>query len=234
MPPAGSPRADGSLQPAAPTLSASDAFRFRRCLALLHAAGARIAPGDTWLDLGCHQGQLLRLLVARYGVRATGFDDWATSQKGPHDGGWDYVQSNLDRELPWSGVADFVSALEVLEHMIDTDGFLARIHARLKPGGYVLISTPNINSLRNRATCLLGIYPAGLEYRTVVHHVRLYNVGVLRRHLEDIGFCDIAVGGVSFLPLSHGIGTSALSRRLADAFPQLCNNIVAVARKPAV
>lgn len=209
-----------------------DHFRFRRCLDFLDALDVTVPPGSTWLDLGCNQGHFLRLLLKRHKVRAVGFDDWDAAQKAPgSDDIWDYRKANLDRELPWPDKVRFISALEVLEHMIDTDGFLKRAFDALEPGGWIVISTPNINSLRNRIMVPLGVYPAGMEYRTEVHHVRLYNVPTLRGHLRMMGFGRIEMKGVAFLPLRTS-GRSGLSTRLADSFPSFCNNLIAVAQKP--
>ena len=211
-----------------------DRFRFPRCIEFLQSRGAEIKRGDLWLDLGCHQGQLLRILTRQFGIQGMGFDDWDIAQKTPGpDDVWNYRTADLDRELPWTGPpVPFISALEVLEHMIDTDGFLHRIRDTLQPGGWVLISTPNINSLRNRITGIFGVYPAGLEYRTIIHHVRLYNVAKLREHLLASGFVDVAIRGISFLPTKFGMAQSGVSAALANAFPSLCPNIMAVARKP--
>lgn len=38
---------------------------------------------------------------------------------------------------------DFVSSLEVIEHLAETDRYLWEVHRALKPGGWALISTPN-------------------------------------------------------------------------------------------
>jgi 2-polyprenyl-3-methyl-5-hydroxy-6-metoxy-1,4-benzoquinol methylase len=209
-----------------------DDFRFQRGIDLLQASNVTIHPQSIWLDLGCHQGQFLKKLITQHGVRGIGFDDWEPHQKSLADSHWEYFKADLDQELPWPEQADFISALEVLEHMIDTDGFLSRIFDRLKPNGRVLISTPNINCLRNRVTGLFGIYPTGLEFRNIIHHVRLYNVETLRSHLLTHGFQNVRIGGVSFLPLSTSTGTSSVSCWLADTFPQFCNNILATARRP--
>jgi hypothetical protein len=83
-------------------------------------------------------------------------------------------------------------------------------------------------------TGLFGVYPTGLEYRTVIHHVRLYNVSALRNHLKATGFIEVSFRGVSFLPQSSVTGKSVVSRWLGDKLPQLCNNIIALARKPFV
>lgn len=216
-----------------PPPEGNDLFRFRRCLDFLFAQGVEIEPDSEWLDLGCNKGQFLKMLLCMHKVRAVGFDDWHPPRRTPEEGPpWEYYQADLERELPWETPVPFISAFEVLEHMIDTDGFLQRIFDRLLPGGWVLISTPNINSLRNRLTVPLGIYPTGLEYRTQIHHVRLYNMAMLTKHLRDTGFERISLRGVAFLPFSSPFGESKLSELLADRLPSLCSNIIAVARKP--
>lgn len=209
-----------------------DDFRFQRAIDLLLEVGGVIDTNSVWMDLGCHQGQFLKKIISQFSVRGIGSDDWNESQKSPEDSHWEYFKADLDQYCPGPEEVDVISAFEVLEHMIDTDGFLRRIFEKLKPGGYVLISTPNINSLRNRVMVPFGAYPVGLEYRNQIHHVRLYNARILHSHLRDSGFIDIRVRGVSFLPLSTPFGASRLSAKLADLAPSLCNNILAVGRKP--
>jgi 2-polyprenyl-3-methyl-5-hydroxy-6-metoxy-1,4-benzoquinol methylase len=210
-----------------------DDFRFRRCLALVEEQAGRIQPGTVWLDLGCHQGQLLRMLIRDRSVRGIGVDDWDPALKTPgRDDSWDYRQGDLARELPWAGPVQVISAFEVIEHVVDTDGFLRRAYEKLNSGGRIVISTPNINSLRNRIVVPLGIYPVGPEYRTVIHHVRMYNAAALREHLSATGFEDIQLRGVAFLPFSMKLGRSFVSQGLANSFPGLCSNLIAVARKP--
>jgi 2-polyprenyl-3-methyl-5-hydroxy-6-metoxy-1,4-benzoquinol methylase len=152
-------------------------------------------------------------------IRPLGSDVWPEDLKNAADADSDYRQADFEEELPISEPADVISALEALEHIIDTDRFLKRVHEALKPDAYVLISTPNINSLRNRLTVPFGAYPNGLECRNLIHHVRLYNPAFLRQQILDTGFSDVLMCGVSFLPLSGRLGTSSLSIALANRLP---------------
>ena len=197
----------------------------------MQQSGANIGKKTEWLDLGCHQGQFLKLLIDKFSLYSIGSDDWKPELKSKEDSEWQYFQADFEQSLPDCGAVDIVSALEVLEHITDTDKFLKQIYALLKPGGWILISTPNINSLRNRITVPFGIYPTGLEFRNLIHHVRLYNPAALRRQLSEIGFYDITAWGVSFLPLSSNLGMSWMSQALANRFPSLCNNFLVVAKK---
>ena len=94
----------------------------------------------------------------------------------------------------------------------------------------------SINSLRNRIQVPFGAYPNGLEYRTLVHHVRLYNVPTLKLHLKEHGFQLIAMAGVNFLPIRFMKykAARAIDTRLADLFPSLCGNIIAIFKAGAV
>jgi 2-polyprenyl-3-methyl-5-hydroxy-6-metoxy-1,4-benzoquinol methylase len=207
-------------------------YRFTRLLRALDEVIRNPRPGAPWLDLGCHQGQFCCVAQARFGIVATGMDDWLASQK--TDETWRYFQRALAGGIQLDEKFALISALEVLEHIVDTDAFLRDCNEHLERDGFLVLTTPNINSLRNRITVPLGKYPTGLEYRTIIHHVRLYNVSVLKTHLEEHGFSVQCVRGVSFLPMNiirRLTIARALDEWLADKLPQLCNNILVVARK---
>jgi 2-polyprenyl-3-methyl-5-hydroxy-6-metoxy-1,4-benzoquinol methylase len=204
-------------------------YRFRRVVSILERYLS--LKGRTVLDIGCNQGQFLELLENEYGVLATGIDQWDPALKG--SGRWRYVKGDLANDINLEDKFDIVSALEVIEHVIDTDRFLQDCHDHLKDDGFLVITTPNINSLRNRARVPLGKYPCGLEYRNVIHHVRLYNVSCLRTHLEEHGFHVVTVSGVNAIP-NRFLRFKALrtvSEVFSERFPELCGNIIAVAKK---
>ena len=79
----------------------------------------------------------------------------------------------------------------------------------------------------------LGRYPAGLEYRTAIHHVRLYNARVLTQHVESFGFRRISLAGVSWLRMRwlHRPVLRRVDQWLADRMPQFCGNLVGVFQK---
>ena len=67
--------------------------------------------------------------------------------------------------LPFEdGAFGAVFAGEIIEHLVDTAGFLAELHRVLAPGGVAVITTPNLASFENRVRMLLGRYPNFVEY----------------------------------------------------------------------
>ncbi|MBF0137837.1 MAG: methyltransferase domain-containing protein [Magnetococcus sp. DMHC-1] len=211
-------------------------YRFTRTLDIL-AQVTRVSAGQTWLDAGCSYLMFIYFVLERFPVHITGLDDWNEADKDlmyQPPGTWEYLQRDLEFDFHLDQRQfDFLSALEVLEHIVDTDRFLENCHRYLKPGGYLILTTPNINSLRNRITTPLGIYPNALEYRIVNYHVRLYNKANLMTHLTEKGFHIIAVRGISFLPqrLLFSTPLRKMSEWLADRLPQFCNNILVIAQK---
>lgn len=223
-------------------------YRFGRVISLVERH-APIATGVKWMDVGCQLGQFLKLLRATYEIDPTGIDNFDSSnvievcRKYFHidvnepgeviNDSWRYLCRNIDRV--GFGITEkfpYISALEVLEHMIDTDAFLKECREHLEDNGLLIISTPNINSLRNRVQVPLGIYPAGLEYRTRVHHVRLYNVAALKSHFLEHRLEIIGLTGVNFVParfVKHEL-IRKIDVHLSGVFPQLCGNIIAIAR----
>lgn len=191
---------------------------------------------EVWLDLGCHHGQFLELVEKVFHYKTIGMDDWNLKQ----DLGFtnfNYYKTDLANsewvQLVGVNKTNVISALEVLEHMIDTESFLQACSSCLIEKGYLVISTPNINCLRNRLIVPFGKYPVYLEYKNIIHHVRLFNVETLSLLLKENGFIVKKITGVKFLPeriLKYSF-FEKISKVLARFFPSLCGNLIVVAQK---
>ena len=87
---------------------------------------------------------------------------------------------------------DVVVAGEIIEHLIDTDLFLEEIGRVLKPGGKLILTTPNVNSLARRLLTVIGanaFFEASPTFPAwVAGHVRFFSFGLLRSFLEARGF----------------------------------------------
>lgn len=57
---------------------------------------------------------------------------------------------------------DVIIAGDIIEHLMDTDVFLQELRRVLRPGGYLLITTPNIAWWWNRLRLLFGKVPANI------------------------------------------------------------------------
>lgn len=145
---------------------------------------------------------------------------------------------NLEKPLKVkSNTADLVIALEVIEHLFDTDLFLSEVHRVLKPNGFLILSTPNLASLPNRLRLLLGGYPKYLEYsRAGAGHIHLYTPTVISRQLADNSFKIIKLTSPNFLcPYITKTWSPVFLREfcmaLGDLFPSIGSHLIIVAQK---
>lgn len=92
--------------------------------------------------------------------------------------------------LPFaSSCVDAVLAGEIIEHVVDTDGFLQEIRRVLRPSGTLILTTPNLASFENRLRLLLGMYPIWVDFRAGGEgHVRAYTPRALKRQLAERGY----------------------------------------------
>jgi SAM-dependent methyltransferase len=99
--------------------------------------------GKEVLDAGCGVGYGTRLLAEHDPVRLVGVDISAEAlTHGPADSA-ELVQADL-RELPFSADSfDLVVCFEVIEHVEGHDRVLDELRRVLRPGGTLLISSPN-------------------------------------------------------------------------------------------
>ena len=207
-------------------------------------AGARI------LDLGLSRGLLLERFRRYEGARLGGIEiDPAEIERARKRGlepDRHFVNvfdgNRLVARLPYADEeADVVLAGEILEHIVDTEGFLREILRVLRPGGSLVLSTPNILWWKYRLELLAGRYPDALEHRTRYGddfgHVRVFGPAQLRELMGDAGFVDVALAGKRLGPIASL--TAAPPRvalaldRLAARYPQLADTLIAYGRRPA-
>ena len=102
----------------------------------------KIKPSGKLLEVGCARGDFLR--VARESFDVSGVEpnpDLAdsSSQVAP-------VYRDIIERTPWKDF-DVVASFHVIEHVDSPRSFIRAAAERLKPGGLLVIETPNIDSL---------------------------------------------------------------------------------------
>lgn len=145
------------------------------------ATGARI------LDLGCWDGAY----AARYkraGNYVAGIESSPTAARMARERGVDARVGNVMETHHFDERFDIVVAGEIIEHVFDTDDFIKIVSSYLKPGGLLVVTTPNVASLPRRLLLLLGINPY-LENRVIqgvsVGHIRYFTFIELTQLLRD-------------------------------------------------
>ena len=99
---------------------------------------------DSLLDVGCGNGELLRLIDARWPhKKLTGVDlsSAVVDQNARAAPGMTFVTANIEREDLPTGF-DVVVCSEVIEHLEDPSIALTRLAKATVPGGHVVITCP--------------------------------------------------------------------------------------------
>ncbi len=106
--------------------------------------------GSAVLDIGTGSGELL-YVGRRGGYEMQGIEvDQAYAQFGRKSYGVKIINESLRTAVLPQEHFDVVTMFHVLEHLPDPQAALAKIFATLKPGGFVLIEVPNVESLDTR------------------------------------------------------------------------------------
>jgi 2-polyprenyl-3-methyl-5-hydroxy-6-metoxy-1,4-benzoquinol methylase len=204
----------------------SHAAIYRMVRSVLTAADCR----GTLLDVGCGRGRLHDELIDvfdRYvGVDIVAFAGTPLEIR--------RVFADLDRRLPFlDGVADVTAAVETIEHLENPRAFVRELARVTRPGGLVLLTTPNQLSALSLLTLVVKRrFQAFQDVHYPAHLTALLEVD-LRRIAAEAGLAEAAV----YFSEHSRVPLTALTypRWLARRFPSLLSdNLLIVARKPTL
>lgn len=192
------------------------------------------------LDVGCGDATFLRLAKAEgWNVIGTEFSARAVAAAADCD----VRQGEVwEAGLPADSY-DVVTSWHVIEHVGDPRRMAAELFRVLRPGGRLVLATPNLHDYLFRAAYLLGRFrlPAWYEEDERELHLFNFSASILTRLVQLVGFVDVTVGfdrGAAATPskqivdaiaygwyrltgLNWGIGMELVARKpVADGKPR--------------
>jgi len=132
-----------------------------------------------------------------------------------------------ESEIP-GATYDLVLCTEVIEHIVNSRAALKHMHRILKPGGVLILSTPQRYSILE-LTCKIAFLPVVIDVVRVIYgeavgetgHINLLTAKEARSQIDDAGFsiCESYMSGL-YLPLiSEFMGKIGLSiERAAEEY----------------
>jgi SAM-dependent methyltransferase len=187
-------------------------------------------PHLRWLDIGCGRGDLLRR------VR----DEWEPAELHGIDP-IDWLDDDLRNDVTFQAVAaedveglavaDRVLLIEVIEHLEAPWTALRKAARLVAPGGRIVVSTPNLSTLRNRLELALrgGLTSFRSDFQP---HISPALPHVTTRVLGEEGLTveDLRFAGTDVISLTRGrVWPEPLRRR----YPALTSvSVIASARRP--
>lgn len=147
-----------------------------------------VATAGRLVDVGCSTGAFLgKARVA--GFEASGIEFSRESARfAAETTGCLVEHGTLADSAVAPGSVDVLSAFDVIEHVPDPVDDLARMHSLLKPGGWLVLSTPNIDGLFPRLSFPLARLSGHWPHPEPPHHLFQFSVTTLRAMLRTAGF----------------------------------------------
>lgn len=201
-------------------------------------AGRVLAAGSSVLDVAAGSGALC-LRLKDLGLKPTACDlvveNFRLYESVP------FVVANLNRDFPAELLGRFegITATEIVEHLENPRHFLRQCFHALRPGGYLILTTPNVDSAFSRAMLIrFGVFQwfSQDNYR-VDGHITPIPLAVLRNAMAEAGFDILEVTSVG--ELDYGFWSWWKMRAFAILLRAVdkCNAeqnevLVVLARKP--
>lgn len=155
--------------------------------------------GERLLDVGCGDGGFISRVKDKFD-KVYGLDISPVSVELCRKMGVEATQINLNQQaIPYpDDFFDTVASLEVIEHVFDPLFFLKEIYRVLKPGGVLIISTPNIRKIQRIFSIIMGHFPR-TSYDPVGFdggHLHYFTSKDLSQLILECGFKPIIVRGI--------------------------------------
>lgn len=146
-----------------------------------------LAPGCSVLDIGCGDGAVLRYLHDELGVEPWGLDQSTVALKQAATSGIRTIHGDLNdpetiRQLPQ---IDYITALEVLEHVPHPEKLLRQLAPKCRKG--FVVSFPNTGYWMHRLRLLAGRVPAQWR-RHPGEHLRFWTLHDARWWVQAMGW----------------------------------------------
>ena len=118
-------------------------------------------PNAVVLDCGCREGDNTIRMTRGIGSNCIiGLDFTSSVLKLAALKGIIPLRANLNVPIPLSSESvDVIFASDVLEHLVNPNVFVGELYRVLRPGGYLVLDTPNLASWHNIFALVIGLQP---------------------------------------------------------------------------
>lgn len=174
------------------------------------------------------------VLIAERGHRVLVTDVEPRAVSGELPEGVERATLDAARRFPLGDATfDGVFAGELIEHLFDTRLFLGECLRVLRPGGSLVLTTPNLAGAQDRLRFLAGRSPRQVDpLHEYLHlHVRPFTASKLEEALRVAGFEDVTTRS-NHLVWRFRSGRVLRSGTLGRLLPSLGASLIVAARRP--
>jgi len=157
------------------------------------------------LDAGCGNGYVANWLALK------GHTVWGSDYS---ESGVELAQNNFPhltffqadliagppKVVPMGGYDGIVS-LEVIEHLFDPEKFLENLWAAIRPGGFLILTTPYHGYVKNLVLSLVNQWDGHFMVSSVGGHIKFFSPKTLKTMLDHTNFQHETIKGAGRGPL---------------------------------
>jgi len=186
--------------------------RLRKMLTLLGKE-----PGQVrLLDVGCSSGAFL-MSARKVGFDTTGVEPSAEAAETARRAGLNVFTGFLEAARFPDGAFDAATLVEVIEHLRDPRSLLAECRRVLKPGGILLVTTPNAASWTAR---IMKSRWDGFGLKAMGGHISFFNPRSIEMIAERTGYelVRVETRNVRFFERGHCPNAIYVAAKIASEF----------------
>lgn len=163
----------------------------------------------THLDVGCGNGAITKKISKHFksthGID-TSKDGISFANKNNNNNNIEFSCESIDDLLLKNKRFNFVSTIEVIEHVYDPFHFMNGLYNITENGGYVLISTPYHGYFKNLLISLLNLNDKHYTVSWPHGHIKFFSVKTLTELINRYNFSIESVNfSGRFYPFSHSM-----------------------------
>lgn len=180
------------------------------------------------LEVGCGSGVLLQEAMSRgWRVDALELSAELAAVARNNNPEATIITGNIETQEPSGSSYEAIISLDVLEHVFSPMSMIENCRELLKPGGLLMLQTPNTRSLRSRTQ------GARWEMLDPEQHLNLFSPDALRVLLTTVGFDILEMTTASGSGLETGM--ASVVARIKESLlgvMSLGNALLVLARRP--
>lgn len=162
---------------------------------------------STVLDYGCGEGKYIKEISTfnpTYKIIGTDISNYVIKKAKKRFPNFKFITIKDSNILSIEKESlDFIFAGDVIEHILDTEGFVRQLSRVLKSGGRILITTPYNSSIK---TIIISLIAFDTYFSPTGPHIRFFTKNTLSKLVRKNNLKIIEYGEYGrFWPLSQGM-----------------------------
>lgn len=208
--------------------------------------GKYVSSGSNFLAVGIYPGHLALIMQKLFGLSLTGISTTTTElfMRLMKEHSVEIFSTDIEKhKLPFGdGSFEVVLAAELIEHLYNPHNLVSEVWRVLSPGGFFVVTTPNLARLKNRVRFFFSGKPVMEHLHGNINvfetndwtHKREYTYHEIFKMMEAVGIIpeEKRDTSLSHFPSSFKVRMKNLVKNIVYLSPNWKGGLICIGRKP--